>query len=185
MENETPQVMTYKEREHLKECIPFFGDEARHVLTMIAHWHRQSTPVSFTRYAANWAAAQTQRGCSTLRQAWPLEGPRMIQDGCSDWNSYMKSGHQKANLGMKVEHSNRSELPKHEQFRASPIGDGTACCGNCEYYWSEGSTEEDGCDIGDCRRHAPTIGYPTDPESYYFPTIAWFRWCGDFRERHK
>ena len=83
--------MTYTEREHLKHFD--FGDQAGEVLVMIAHWHRQSKAIPFSLYAANWAAAETRRDVSRLRAAWPLQGPRMIGDNYSDWNSYNQPGY--------------------------------------------------------------------------------------------
>ena len=77
------QEMTYLERENLKFLK--FGDQAAHVITMVAHWHRQPRPVPFSDYAANWAAAQTVKDVSRLREAWPHTGKRMILDDCSDW----------------------------------------------------------------------------------------------------
>lgn len=82
------QEMTYAEREQLKHFD--FGDQAGEVLIMIAHWHRQPVRIKFTDYASNWAAAQTRRKVSRLREAWPLAGERMISDDCSDWNSKTK-----------------------------------------------------------------------------------------------
>ena len=80
------QEMTYQEREILKH-FDFEGQE-KHVLVMIAHWHRQRKPVKFSDYAANWAVASINRvDVSKLLEAWPLKGKRMIADGCSDWGS--------------------------------------------------------------------------------------------------
>lgn len=85
--DDTPQTMTMGEREHLKAS--HFGDQAPHVITMIAHWHRQRVSVGFTQYASNWAVAQKERSVSEIAKAWPLlVGPRMIEDGCTDWGSY-------------------------------------------------------------------------------------------------
>lgn len=77
------QEMTYDEREHLKRID--FEDQAHEVIKMICHWHRQSRPVPFSLYAANWAAAEKRRDVSKLREAWPQSGPRKIADNCSDW----------------------------------------------------------------------------------------------------
>ena len=84
------QEMTYGEREHLKHSD--FGDQARHVLTMIAHWHRQPMLVPFADYAANWSAAEKRHDVGRLREAWPLIGVRRIADNCSTWDSFGKQG---------------------------------------------------------------------------------------------
>lgn len=88
------QEMKYHEREYLKwhRC----GDQAHEVVMMIAHWHRQPKAVPFTDYAANWAAAETRRDVSKLREAWPLTGPRKIADNCTDWNSFGDPGYDPA-----------------------------------------------------------------------------------------
>jgi hypothetical protein len=85
------QHMTFHEREHLKRFDP--GDQAREVLTMIAHWHRQPVMVPFSDYAANWAAARKDADVSRLKAWWPLRGPRKIADNCSGWDSYGEPGH--------------------------------------------------------------------------------------------
>lgn len=85
------QEMTPAEREHLKSRILTFGEQANEVIMMIAHWHRQSRPIPFSDYAANWAAAEMRRDVSKLRAAWPLHGERMIADNCSDWGYYRTS----------------------------------------------------------------------------------------------
>ena len=74
---ETPQVMTYEEREHLKRHSYDFGDQASEVLIMIAQWMAQVKPVSFTEYASQWADANGKsQEVSKLREAWPLERTR-------------------------------------------------------------------------------------------------------------
>lgn len=84
------QEMTYAEREHLKHSD--FGDQACHVITMIAHWHRQYVRVPFTDYAKNWVAADTQNDVSNLAKAWPMSGSRRIADGMTQWDSFGKDG---------------------------------------------------------------------------------------------
>lgn len=80
------QHMDHHEREELKH--EDFGDQAGEVLTMIAHWHRQRERIPFAEYASNWAAAQTRRDVSKLREVWPLTGERMIKDDYTDWGSF-------------------------------------------------------------------------------------------------
>lgn len=77
------QEMTYAEREHLKHSLGTLDGEHAHVITMIAHWHRQRKRVPFSRYAAHWSAAQ---GKPKMQDVWPLCEPRRIKDNHSDWN---------------------------------------------------------------------------------------------------
>ena len=88
---DTPQAMTYQEREDLKILASDLAqtkdaDSLRDLLVMIAHWMRQVPEIPFSIYASNWIHADrdvTQK----LKDAFPLKGKRMIGDKCSDWNS--------------------------------------------------------------------------------------------------
>lgn len=78
--------MTYDEREALKEFARK-GINLEETIIMIAHWHRQDVRVSFTDYAANWAAAESRTDVTAMRKQWPLIGKRHIADNYSDWHS--------------------------------------------------------------------------------------------------
>lgn len=89
---DTPQHMTYEERENLKlfAAIATSNGDTKALsdaLTMIAHWHRQPVQIEFTNYASNWVAARLDLS-ATMRETWPFHGKRQIKDCCSDWNSY-------------------------------------------------------------------------------------------------
>ena len=84
---ETPQAMTYHEREKLKQFASKCrsdGDteSATEMLTLIAHWMRQRDPVPFEDYAANWIESQRNRtdgivlGTERMATAYPLTGDR-------------------------------------------------------------------------------------------------------------
>ncbi|MDV7210483.1 hypothetical protein [Azotobacter beijerinckii] len=97
-ENATKFAMTYAEREQLKQ----FAGEGKNLhetLTMIAHWMRQAEAVPFSDYAANWAAAEQRKDVEAMRQQWPLTGPRMIADNCSDWGSFGHPGYVRPRRG--------------------------------------------------------------------------------------
>lgn len=75
--------MSYQEREELK-AFAYRGEDLAKALIMIAHWMRQAQNVTFTKYAANWAAANPE-GTSAIREQWPLTEKRFIADNESDW----------------------------------------------------------------------------------------------------
>lgn len=89
-EKESLHSMTYKEREQLKQFARR-GKCLEQALVMIAHWMRCSQDVTFSGYASNWAAAQTQEDVSAIREQWPLTGPRMIANDRTEWGSAVKA----------------------------------------------------------------------------------------------
>lgn len=83
-----PHVMTYDEREALKQFARR-GQNLEQTLIMLAHWMRCDIDVSFSGYAANWAAANTREDVSAMREQWPLTTPRMIADDSTSWGSFL------------------------------------------------------------------------------------------------
>ncbi len=89
-DQEFQHSMTYKEREQLKKfarqglCL----DQA---LIMISHWMGCGHDVTFSGYASNWAVAQAHEDVQAIRDQWPLNEPRMIADGRTEWGSAIKS----------------------------------------------------------------------------------------------
>ncbi|MEN9842498.1 MAG: hypothetical protein RLZZ612_327 [Pseudomonadota bacterium] len=81
---EQPQVMTYQEREQLKRFASK-GENLKEAIVMIAHWMRQTTKISFSEYASNWAVAHN---IDLMKKEWPLTGKRKIADNYSDWDSF-------------------------------------------------------------------------------------------------
>jgi hypothetical protein len=84
--NEPSHTMTYTERETLKD----FARRGRNndqIVILICHWMRNHD-VDFSTYAANWAAANSSEDVSAIQKQWPLTGPRMIADDCSNWGSF-------------------------------------------------------------------------------------------------
>lgn len=81
--------MSYQEREQVKQ---FAGNRKNlsDLLTCIAHWMRQTNPIPFSEYAAQWAAAEQRRDVSAMRAEWPLNGDRAIADNCSDWGTFLR-----------------------------------------------------------------------------------------------
>lgn len=86
----TQHVMSLKERETLKEFARR-GENLEQIVIIIAHWMSCAMDVSFSGYAAQWAAANTKDDLSALRKQWPLESPRMIADNSTAWGSYMQN----------------------------------------------------------------------------------------------
>ena len=91
VEDETPPLhsMTYSEREALKSFARA-GESLEELIVFIAHWLRCPMDVSFSGYVAHRAAAETAVDVSAIRRQWPVNGPRMIADGSSEWGSYLK-----------------------------------------------------------------------------------------------
>ncbi len=57
--NETPQHMTYDEREAVKELGCHGSERAvRLLLVLITHWLQEPEPVGFMAYAGQWIGAQ-------------------------------------------------------------------------------------------------------------------------------
>lgn len=88
-EQPSPHVMTYKERESLKQFARN-GLGLDQALLMIAHWMRVDQDITFSGYAANWAIANEVDPMGPLKIQWPHSGIRMIADGKSDWGSYCR-----------------------------------------------------------------------------------------------
>jgi hypothetical protein len=81
---DTPQAMTYDEREALK-AFARDNQNLQETILMIAHWMRQDTKINFSSYAANWAAGHRETDATAMQKEWPLKGTRHIKDGGSDW----------------------------------------------------------------------------------------------------
>lgn len=86
----TPHVMTKGEREELKQFARR-GENLEQLIIIISHWMSCAMDVSFSGYAAQWAAANTKEDISALRKQWPLQSPRMIADNSTAWGSYLKN----------------------------------------------------------------------------------------------
>ena len=89
-EKELRHSMTYSERAELKQFARK-GKNLEQALAMIAHWMACNLDVTFSGYAANWAAARTHDDVSAMRKQWPLSAPRMIADNASEWGSALKT----------------------------------------------------------------------------------------------
>ena len=88
-ELEVAHSMSFAEREKLKQFARG-GRNLEQALIMISHWMRTDVDVTFSGYAANWAAANTREDVSAIREHWPLQGPRMIADNLTAWGSAVK-----------------------------------------------------------------------------------------------
>ncbi len=90
MDDEQPaqHVMFYQEREELKKFARN-GENLEQILIIISHWMSCAMDVSFSGYAAQWAAANTKEDVSAIRKQWPLTLPRMIADDSTAWGSYL------------------------------------------------------------------------------------------------
>lgn len=78
--------MSFAECESLKD----FARKSKNLketLIMISNWMACGFDVTFTGYAANWAAANLTDDVSAMRHQWPLQGPRMIADNLTGWGS--------------------------------------------------------------------------------------------------
>jgi len=78
--------MTYTEREALKTFAKR-GECLSEVLVAIAHWMREPQDVTFTGYISNWAEANQREEGDPIMMQWPLNGPRLIAKGSSEWGS--------------------------------------------------------------------------------------------------
>ena len=69
-------------------------------------------------------------------------------------------------------------------------------CFNCIFFVPEGMTHNeldldqwDNCISGDCRRHCPVAGEPSDDDHHvnyaYWPIVIAGDWCGEHRPRDK
>jgi hypothetical protein len=90
METAESHQNAYEQREALKKV----SRAANHQMGIVlAHWDRCAEIVSLSDYASQWAAARPDEEVAELKLIYPLRGPRMIADNCSDWNSYGKPGY--------------------------------------------------------------------------------------------
>ncbi|RQP21802.1 hypothetical protein [Piscinibacter terrae] len=89
-DDEQKHSMTYQEREQLKQFARK-GQNLEQTLIMISHWMSCGHDVTFSGYAANWAAANSRDDVGAIRQQWPLTGPRMIADDRTEWGSAVRT----------------------------------------------------------------------------------------------
>ena len=83
-EYEAIHSMTYAECEGLK-AFARKGENLEQALIMISHWMICGFDVTFSGYAANWAAANKNEDVEAIRRQWPLTGKRMIADNGTAW----------------------------------------------------------------------------------------------------
>lgn len=88
-ESEQAHFMTKSERDTLK-AFARRTENLENALIMIAHWMSCQMDISFSAYAANWAAAQTNIDVEAIRRQWPLKEARMIADNETGWGSYLR-----------------------------------------------------------------------------------------------